>query len=171
MRKKMAQMQKRSGLFLDIIYGGERHLWGKTSSMRGMSSMRGTSSMGGDVIYGGVRHLWRKTSSMRGTSSMREGHLWIAQLGPTRAHFTNRMMKTSPMQRGAVRRIESLSDIQRQGYGSQLQVPGFAHELRPKQVMRLGLHQLEPGALIDAARRSQNAVRPQRNLAIAGLAG
>src|SRR5947209_7706511 len=52
----------------------------------------------------------------------------------------------------------------------QIHLPRLPHEIDAKAVMLRLRDLLEPRALIDAARGDQNALRPQRHLAIAPLA-
>src|ERR1700759_2889198 len=53
----------------------------------------------------------------------------------------------------------------------QIHLPGLADEIDAKAVMLLFLDAFEACALIDAARRDQDALRPQRHLPVAALAG
>src|SRR5688500_12213744 len=49
----------------------------------------------------------------------------------------------------------------------EIALPGLADQALSKTAMRFGRHQLEDGVLVDATRGDQNALRPQRDLAIA----
>src|ERR1700679_2492270 len=50
---------------------------------------------------------------------------------------------------------------------SQLAFPGLADQILPKAAMRLGFHERKASVLIDLAGGNQNALRPQRDSAIA----
>src|ERR1700733_6908506 len=54
---------------------------------------------------------------------------------------------------------------------SQLAFPGLANQALTKTAMRLGGHQHESGVLINFSRSDQNALGPQRDLAIAAGLG
>src|SRR3954452_19899677 len=53
---------------------------------------------------------------------------------------------------------------------SEIPLPRFPNQILPEAVMRLGLHEVEACTLIDAPRGDQDALRPQRHLAVAPLA-
>jgi len=53
---------------------------------------------------------------------------------------------------------------------SEIQLPGLAHQICTEAVVLLFLHELEARILIDAARGEQDALRPQRHLAVTPLA-
>ena len=65
-------------------------------------------------------------------------------------------MRSGVTRRGMSRRIRS-----------QLALPGLADQVLAKAAVRLGRHQHEAGVLIDLAGGDQNALGPQRDLAIA----
>src|SRR5215471_21528705 len=50
------------------------------------------------------------------------------------------------------------------------QLPGFAHEIGAKAVVLFGGDLAEAGLLVDAACGKQDALRPQRDLPVTGLA-
>src|SRR5262245_48102351 len=52
---------------------------------------------------------------------------------------------------------------------SQLELPGFTHEIVPEAVVRLLVHQAKPGLLVDLPGGEQDAVGPERELAVAAL--
>src|SRR3954468_21436551 len=53
---------------------------------------------------------------------------------------------------------------------SEIALPGLANQILPEAVVLLFLHELEAGALVDAAGRDQDALRPQCHLAVAPIA-
>src|SRR5881397_1256872 len=54
---------------------------------------------------------------------------------------------------------------------SQVQIPGLPHQVVTEAVMRLFVHQAEAGLFVDAPGGMQHVVCPQRELAVADLAG
>src|SRR5687768_16932814 len=52
----------------------------------------------------------------------------------------------------------------------QLHLPGLADQIMPKTVMRLFVDHAKAGASVDAARRQQDALRPQRHGCVAQFA-
>src|SRR3989442_225426 len=54
---------------------------------------------------------------------------------------------------------------------SQLQIPGLSHQVVPEAVMRLLVHEAEAGLFVDAPGGMQHVVGPQREPAVAALAG